>query len=86
MGSLLPSVDYIIADASQWKSYKGLKKKVLTKTLADGKDPDPTPDTGYSIYFTDAKACRAVPFSLWTKQYCIYEGIRRGFLSAGIIE
>ena len=42
MGSLLPSVDYIIADASQWKSYKGLKKKVLTKTLADGEDPDPT--------------------------------------------
>lgn len=42
VGSLLPSVDYIIADASQWKSYKGLKKKVLTKTLADGKDPDPT--------------------------------------------
>lgn len=37
VGSLLPSVDYIIADASQWKSYKGLKKKVLTKTLADGK-------------------------------------------------
>lgn len=39
VGSLLPSVDYIIADASQWKSYKGLKKKVLTKTLADGEDP-----------------------------------------------
>ena len=86
VGSLLPSVDYIIADASQWKSYKGLKKKVLTKTLADGKDPDANADTGYSIYFTDAQACRAVPFPLWTKQYCIYEGIRRGFLSAGIIK
>lgn len=42
VGSLLPSVDYIIADKKLWKDYKSLSKKVLTKALAEGEEPEET--------------------------------------------
>ncbi len=42
VGSLLPKLEYIISDPKLWKSYKSLSKKVLTKALADGQEPDAT--------------------------------------------
>ena len=41
VGSLLPKLDYIIADEDLWKDYKKLKKKVLEKTLAEGETEPP---------------------------------------------
>ncbi len=48
VNSLLPKVDYIIADKKIWKKYKSLKKKVLKKALPQSDDatatPEPTPE------------------------------------------
>ncbi|MCH5266961.1 MAG: aryl-sulfate sulfotransferase [Lachnospiraceae bacterium] len=44
VGSLLPSVDYIIADSKLWKDDKELKGKVLTKALAEGQEVEETPE------------------------------------------
>ena len=41
VNSLLPKIDYIIADKSIWKDYKNLKKKVLTKALEGEATPGP---------------------------------------------
>ena len=41
VNSLLPKLDYIIADKSIWKDYKNLKKKVLTKAPEGEATPGP---------------------------------------------
>lgn len=45
-GSLLPKIDYIIADKKIYKNYKSLSKKVLAKaTEEDSAEPEETPRT-----------------------------------------
>lgn len=42
-GSLLPKIDYIIADKKLYKSYKRLAKKVLKKSSGEEETPEETP-------------------------------------------
>lgn len=42
VSSLLPKVNYIIADQKLWSRYNNLKKKVLTKALPEGEEQEPT--------------------------------------------
>ena len=44
VNSLLPKVDYIIADKEIWKKDKTLKKKVLKKASKESEDSTPTPE------------------------------------------
>lgn len=44
VGSLLPSVDYIIADKKLWADDKTLKDKVITKELGEGEELEETPE------------------------------------------
>lgn len=43
IGSLMTKIDYIIADKKLYKSYKGLSKKVLTKSAGEAAEPEETP-------------------------------------------
>ena len=43
IGSLVTKIDYIIADKELYKSYKGLRRKVLVKSAGDDAEPSPTP-------------------------------------------
>lgn len=43
IGSLVTKIDYIIADRKLYQSYKGLHKKVLTKSAGDDAEPEETP-------------------------------------------
>ena len=43
IGSLVTKVDYIIADKNLYQSYKGLRKKVLTKSAGENAEPEATP-------------------------------------------
>lgn len=56
VGSLMPKLDYIIADRDLWKGYKKLKKKVLSKSLPEGatEPPSETPVVN-SILDTEQK-------------------------------
>lgn len=43
IGSLMTKVDYIIADKETYGKYKGLRKKVLTKSGGEEEEPEETP-------------------------------------------
>lgn len=85
-GSLMPKVDYIIADKKLWKDYKKLKKKVLTKAMPADASPTPeatqavesiletkveTPDVFLSQYGQNA-IVRETEDSLTDGQYYLY--------------
>lgn len=56
VGSLLPKVDYIIGDAKLWSGYKTLKKKVLTKALPEGEEPEATEEAKVKSILDQPKA------------------------------
>ncbi len=62
VNSLMPKVDYIISDKSIWNGFKGLKKKVLTKTQEESEATE-APDTQEIVSILEDTSKPSGPFA-----------------------
>lgn len=66
IGSLMPKLDYIIADRRLWKEKKKLRKKVLAKTVAEGETEPPVETSAVESILDTGEVEPPEPF---TSQY-----------------
>lgn len=81
-GSLMTKIDYIIADKKLYKSYKGLSKKVLTKSAGDVEEPEETPVVDNILH----KPVKKEPFaSQYAQEALSYKTSGEGFATISML-